>query len=63
MADLARIFATPDLKDLVSPTGIWQAFETVPSVIKEELKKWLGRPDDVQAERAQVKIIERRQPE
>lgn len=63
VADLAIIFSTPDLKDLVSPTGIWQAFETVPSVVKEELKKWLGRPDDTQAARAQEKIIERRQPE
>lgn len=58
-SDLAIIFSTPDLVDLVSPSGIWQAFETAPWVIKEELKKLLGSQVDVAKAAAERKIDER----
>ncbi|MBA2320100.1 MAG: hypothetical protein H0V89_02995 [Deltaproteobacteria bacterium] len=58
-ADLAIIFSTPDLQDLVSPTGIWQALETAPSVVKEEVKKLFGSRLDQAAIHAQDKIERR----
>jgi hypothetical protein len=58
-ADLAIIFSTPDLVDLVSPSGIWQAFETAPSVVKEELKKLLGSQRDTARQQAEDKIVDR----
>lgn len=63
LADLLIIFSTPDLPDLVGPTGLWQALETVPWVAKEELTKLLGRHVDTARANAEQKIIGRREPE
>lgn len=47
LADLSRIFAAPDMKDLLTPKAVAQVVETAPAVVRERLRDLLHTSDEV----------------